>query len=249
MQHQLIMREKMAMLGNLAAGLAHEVNNPIGAVNSAADVATRCTAKIERAINESKTIEDVKENSGVKKTLQLLVQSNETITTAGKRISRIVNSLKNFALLDEAEYKKVDLHEGIESTLTLLEHELKDRIKVSKEFNDIPEVYCYASQINQVILNILKNASQAIDGDGLIRIKTFVKDKNIVVEISDTGRGIPPEKLEKVFELGFSARGSRVKMGSGLWTAHNIMHQHDGELLVKSKLGEGTIVSVILPIK
>jgi signal transduction histidine kinase len=249
MQHHLIMREKMAMLGNLVAGLAHEVNNPIGAVNSAADVAARGIRKIDRVLNESATIEDIKKNPEMKKTLQLLVQSNETIASAGKRVSKIINSLKNFALLDEAEYKKVNLHEGIESTLTLLEYELTDRIKVLKEFGDIPEVYCYASQLNQVILNILKNASEAIDGDGIIRIKTFVKDENIVVEISDTGKGIPQEKLEKIFDIGFSTGGNRVKMGSGLWTAHNILHQHEGELLVRSKVGTGTSVSMILPIK
>jgi signal transduction histidine kinase len=249
MQHQLIMREKMAMLGNLVAGLAHEVNNPIGAVNSAADVSTRCIEKIDRVLNNSETIRDIKQNPDLKKSLQLLVQSNETIASAGKRVSKIVNSLKNFALLDEAEYKRVNLHEGIESTLTLLEYELKDRIKVLKEFGDIPEVYCYASQLNQVMLNILKNSSQAIDGEGIIRIKSFVKDKNIVVQISDTGRGIPQDKLEKIFDIGFSARGNRVKMGSGLWTAHNIMHQHGGELLVESDVGKGTSVSVVLPIK
>lgn len=248
MQHQLVMREKMAMLGNLAAGIAHEMNNPIGAVNSAADVSTRCIRKIDEVLANSASLEEIKDNSVLKRTFNLLVENNRLIVDAGQRVSKIVGSLKNFALLDEAEYKKMDLHDGIENTLTLLEHELKDRIKVVKEYGNIPPVHCYASQINQVLMNLLKNAVEAIDNDGDIRIQTRADDKNVFVRIADSGRGIPPDKLAKIFDIGFSSSGSRVKMGSGLAGAHNIMHRHNGDLKVESEVGKGTTVTVVLPV-
>jgi signal transduction histidine kinase len=249
MQHQLITKEKMAMLGNLVAGIAHEVNNPIGVVNSAADVSSRCIVKIDDALTNSQSIEEVKSNSALHKTFRLLVDNNRLIVDASSRVSKLVSSLKNFALLDEAEYKKIDLLEGIDNTLTLLEHEFKDRIEVIKEYGDIPPVHCYASQINQVLMNLLKNASQAIEEKGTIHIKTTADEKNIFIYISDDGKGIPKDKLKTIFDIGFSASGSRVKMGSGLWTAHSIMHQHHGELKIESEVGKGTTVAVMLPLK
>lgn len=249
MQHQLITKEKMAMLGNLVAGIAHEVNNPMGVVNSAADVSSRCIVKIDNALTNSQSIEEIRNNSGLQKTLRLLVDNNRLIVDASRRVSKLVSSLKNFALLDEAEYKKIDLHEGIDNTLTLLEHEFKDRIEVIKEYGDIPPVHCYASQINQMLMNLLKNASQAIEKKGIIRIKTAADDKNIFINITDNGKGIPKDKLDTIFDIGFSASGSRVKMGSGLWTAHNIMHQHNGEIKIESEVGKGVTVTLMLPLK
>ncbi len=249
MQHHLIMQEKMAMLGNLAAGIAHEVNNPIGAVNSAADVLTRCINKINHALSNSRTLEEINNDRDFQKALSLLTENNQLIATASQRVSKLVSSLKNFAVVDGAQYKKLNLHENIDNTLILLEHQFKDRITVIKEYGQIPMIHGYGSQLNQAIMNLLHNASQAIKESGYINIKTFADDKNVYARITDNGGGIPSDKLEKIFDIGFSVSENRVKMGSGLSAAHNILHRHKGELKVESEVGKGTTVTMMLPIQ
>lgn len=248
-QEQLLMKEKMAALGDLVAGVAHEINNPIGAVNSSTDVASRCVAKIEKIIKSAKSVKDIKSNADLKKSIKILKENLGVTLSAGARISAIVRSLRNFAALDESEYQKVNIHEGLDSVLTLMETELRGRVTVKKEYGDIPAIACYPGQLNQVFMNLLKNASHAIDGAGSIAIRTFQENNHIHVEISDTGRGIPPEKLDKIFDFGFSADQSRVKMTSGLSVAYNIVQKHQGRIEVISEPGKGSTFSVILPIK
>ncbi len=239
-QEQLLMKEKMASLGDLVAGVAHEINNPIGAVNASADVLNRCADKIELQANKNQQLE---------KTIKILRESIGVILTAGNRVAAIVKSLKNFARLDESEYKKTNIHEGIESSLILMENEFQNRISVVKDFHDIPEITCYPGQLNQVFLNVLKNASNAIEGAGRIGIKTARDNGHVRVEISDTGIGIPDNKLDKIFDFSFSTGGSRIKMSSGLSTAYNIVQKHHGEIKVDSEIGKGTTFSIVLPIK
>ncbi len=248
-QEQLLMKEKMAALGDLVAGVAHEINNPIGAVNSSIDVSDRCIDTIESVIEKSESLKEMKNNLELKKSLKILKENTKVNLIAGERIATIVKSLKNFARLDEAEYKKVDIHEGIDSSLTLLGYEFLNRIFVSKEYGKIPEFACYPSQLNQVFINILKNASQAIDNSGTISIKTFKKNNHIYVQISDTGKGIPRNKVDKIFNFGFTAGGERIKLTSGLSTTYNIVQKHGGEIKVESVPGKGTTFSVILPIR
>ncbi len=238
-QEQLLLKEKMASLGDLVAGVAHEINNPIGAVNASADVVSRCVDKIELEANKSQ---------GLQKTTKILKESIGVILTAGNRIAAIVKSLRNFARLDESEYQKTDIHEGIESSLILMENEFQNRISVVKDYHDIPEIGCYPGQLNQVFLNLLKNAANAIDGSGRIGIKTAKENGHVRVEISDTGKGIPRKKLDKIFDFGFSTGDSRVKMSSGLSTAYNIIQKHHGEIKVDSEVGKGTTFSIVLPI-
>ncbi len=239
-QEQLLMKEKMASLGDLVAGVAHEINNPIGAVNASADVVRRCAAKIES---------EARKNQQLQKTTKILKESVGVILTAGNRIAAIVKSLKNFARLDESEYQKTDIHEGIESSLILMENEFQNRISVVRDYHDIPEIVCYPGQLNQVFLSLLKNATNAIEGSGRISIKTTTENGHVRVEISDTGKGIPRRKLGKIFDFGFSTGDSRVKMSSGLSTAYNIVQKHHGEIKVDSEVGKGTTFSIVLPIK
>ena len=239
-QEQLLMKEKMASLGDLVAGIAHEINNPVGAVNASADVLNRCADKIELEANKNQQLE---------KTTKILKESIVVILTAGNRIAAIVKSLKNFARLDESEYQKTDIHQGIESSLILMENEFQNRISVVKDYHDIPEIVCYPGQLNQVFLNLLKNATNAIEGSGRIGIKTAKENGHVRVEISDTGKGIPRKKLDKIFDFGFSTGDSRVKMSSGLSTAYNIVQKHHGEIKVDSEVGKGTTFSIVLPIK
>ena len=118
-----------------------------------------------------------------------------------------------------------------------------------KEFHEIPEMFCFPGQLNQVFMSLLQNATEAIEGPGTIRIKTFTKDDFVHIQISDNGRGIAPEKLRRIFDFTFSERGSRVKMGSGLVTAYSIVQRHSGDIAVESRLGEGSTFTVSLPIR
>jgi len=160
MQHQLILQEKMASLGNLVAGVAHEVNSPIGVVHSAADVNRRCIEKIKEILKSSQTLQELKSSEQLEKSLRILTDNNHITTTASERITDIVRSLKIFARLDEADYQIANLHDGLDTTLTLLDHEIKDRIIVTRDYGDIPNIGCYPNQLNQVFMNILMNAVQ-----------------------------------------------------------------------------------------
>lgn len=245
-QEQLLMKEKMASLGDLVAGLAHEINNPAGVINSSSDIKKRCLTRISKLLSERATEENKAE---LKRLLRMLEENIDVTATAGQRITKIVQSLRTFAHLDEAEYQKVNLHEGLESTITLLGGALKDRIRIGRDYDEIPEIYCFAGQLNQVFINLLRNAGEAIHGEGSIDIKTYCEEGYVYVKISDTGRGIPRSHLNKIFEFGFSKDGQRVKMTSGLSTAYNIMQRHDGEIDIRSEEGKGTTVTLKLPVK
>jgi len=246
-QEQLLMKEKMAALGDLVAGVAHEINNPIGTVNSSIDVSGRCLDKIEIVLEKSKTLDEIRNSSQLPKFLNILKDNIRVTLIAGDRIATIVKSLKTFARLDQAEYQKVNIHEGIDSSLTLMGKELIGRITVKKEYGKIPDILCYPSQLNQVFFILLKNASQAIDKSGNIGIKTYTENNHVHIQISDDGKGIPENKLGRIFEFGFSTGDSRVKMSAGLSTAFNIIQKHNGEIRVKSEVGKGTKFSIVLP--
>jgi signal transduction histidine kinase/ligand-binding sensor domain-containing protein len=246
---QLAQAEKMASLGNLAAGIAHEINNPVGAINSAANTSHRSIDKVIKALEEGKDLEEIKKDQYFKKALDVFISNNDVITMASERITGIIQSLRNFARLEEADFLDADIHEGLESTLTLLHHELKNRIEVIKEFGDIPKVYCYPNQLNQVFVNILANASHSIKDKGTIKIKTSKSDDKIVISISDDGKGIKEENLKKIFDPGFTTKGVGVGTGLGLSISYNIIKDHKGEIRVTSELGRGTEFTIILPIK
>jgi len=248
-QQQLIIREKLASLGNLVAGVAHEINNPIGAIHSSSDVVDRSLEKITSILEHCRTREDIDDNPQFKKSFVTIQRNNRIILEGSKRVAHIVKSLKTFARLDEATYQKANIHEGLESTLELLYHEYKNKAEVVKEFGDIPEIYCYPNELNQVFMNILSNAVDAIQEDGMIKISTFQEQGNIVVEISDNGNGIPAEKIDKIFDPGFTTKGVGVGTGLGLSISHNIIKKHQGRILVDSEVGKGTVFRVVLPQK
>ena len=162
---------------------------------------------------------------------------------------RIVRSLRNFARLDEAELKKVDLHEGIESTLTLVYHEYKNRIEIVRDFGALPEVECYPNQLNQVFLNILVNAIQAIKGTGTITIKTRASGEHVTLSFADSGDGIAPEHLNRIFDPGFTTKGVGVGTGLGLSIVYKIIQAHQGRVDVTSKVGTGTTFIITLPVR
>ena len=246
-QDQLILKEKMASLENLVAGVAHEVNNPIGAVHSAADVTRRCIEKLRGLVDTRPANEDSASSHQLRNTLQILEDNNRVTTTASERITKIVRSLKSFAHLDEADFQMADIHEGLESTLTLLDHEIRDRISVTRDYGDLPKIECYPDQLNQAFMNVLTNAVQATSAEGQITIRTGLENGTGKVQISDTGAGIPSGDLGKVFAPGFTTRGVGVGTGLGLSISYNIVQKHNGRIDVESEVGVGTAITIPLP--
>jgi signal transduction histidine kinase len=247
-QQQLVMREKMASLGNLVAGVAHEINNPVGAVKSAADTSARSIELVCRSLEESTDLEQLRGNKRFSTAIEILRNNNVLTVTASERIAEIVRSLRDFARLDEAEFQEADIHEGIDSTLTLLHHQLKNRIEVEKRYGDLPRIQCYPNQLNQVFMNLLSNAEQAIDGEGVITIETSRKGNDVVVRIGDTGKGIAADDLDKIFDPGFTTKGVGVGTGLGLSISYNIVSKHRGRIEAESEPGRGTTVTLTLPI-
>jgi len=235
--------EKMASLGNLVAGLAHEINSPIGAINSAADTNNLCLKRIENIVKNR----DITKNNDYQRALNILGDNIQITANAGERIAEIVKSLKNFARLDEAEFQQSDIHEGIDSTLTLLNRELKEKVTVIRDYGKIPKIFIYAGELNQVIMNILRNAIQAIENKGTIKIRTFIEKNSVCIQISDSGKGIPPENINRIFDPGFTTKGVGVGTGLALSICYQIIQKHMGEIRVESQLGKGTTFTIILP--
>lgn len=247
-QEQLVMKEKMASLGRLVAGVAHEINNPIGAVNSSVDVLHRCLRRIDAALERADTAAELRADRDFVQALGLMESNVQTTAEAGKRVATIVKSLRNFAQLDEADYQRVDIHEGLESSLTLLGSEVLAGIEIERDYANLPEIGCYPAQLNQVWLNLLRNAADAIAGSGKIRLSSSLDEKAARIIVSDTGRGIPADQLENIFDFRFTAGQARVKMGSGLSVAYNVIRRHKGEITITSQPGQGTSVTVTLPV-
>jgi signal transduction histidine kinase len=247
-QQQLIMQEKMASLGNLVAGVAHEINNPIGAISSAAQTSARSLEIITAALEREEGQQLLGSEPKLSRALQALCRNNEVAVMASERIGKIVRSLRTFARLDQAEFQRIDLHEGLDSTLTLLDHLLKNRIEVVRDYGEIPPLDCYPDQLNQVFMNILTNAAQAIEGPGRITLRTFRQADEVRVTITDTGVGIPPADRERIFDPGFTSKGVGVGTGLGLSISYNIIQRHQGRFEVDSEQGKGTTMTIILPL-
>jgi signal transduction histidine kinase len=248
-QQQLVMREKMASLGNLVAGVAHEINNPVGAVKSAADTSERSIEMVCRSLENSAELNELKENKRFQTAIQILKNNTAVTVTASERIAEIVRSLRDFARLDEAEFQEADIHDGLDSTLTLLHHRLKNCIEVNKQYGDLPRIQCYPNQLNQVFMNVLSNAEQAIAGEGQITIETAREGDNVVLHITDTGKGIAPDDLGNIFDPGFTTKGVGVGTGLGLSISYNIVQKHHGRISADSETGKGTTITITLPIE
>jgi len=243
---QLVQSEKMASLGLLVAGLAHEINTPLGAIHSNNDTISRSLDKITQALAAHDFL-----NSDEKKRVEQLVEILRGVCQntylATERLISIVGSLKNFTRVDEADFKKADLHEGIDSTLTIIQHQLKNRIQVEKQYGNIPPVECHPNRLNQVFMNLLINAAQAIPDRGTITIRTARKGDAATISISDTGAGIPPENLTKIFDPGFTTKGVGVGTGLGLSICYKIIEEHNGKIEVESD-NSGTTFTITLPV-
>lgn len=233
-QSKLIQSEKMASLGHLVAGVAHEINTPIGAIKNNNSILLKAIKKLDNG-NENFIINLMQDTLDV---------NNDAIS----RISEIIKSLKNFARLDESEYKQVNIHEGINSTLLIIKHELTDKIEIEMDLGNVPEIYCYPNLLNQVFMNLIVNAIQSIEKYGKIKIKTDFINNKLIIKITDTGKGIEPENLNKIFDPGFTTKGAGIGTGLGLSICYQIIEKHNGSINVYSKVGEGTTFVVELPV-
>lgn len=222
-QIQLINSEKMASLGQLVAGVAHEINTPVASIKSNNGIVAKLLGSIEDT--------DLKE---------MLTDINEIDKEAVSRISNIVTSLKKFVRLDEAELQEADINKELDLTLDLIRHETKNKVQIIKEYGEIPMVKCFPNMLNQVFMNILVNACQAIEQSGTITISTEYKNKSLIIKIKDTGKGIPSNQLDKIFTAGFTTKSSGIGTGLGLAICKKIIDKHKGEIIVNSELGVGS---------
>ncbi|MCC7536466.1 MAG: hypothetical protein IT379_09640 [Deltaproteobacteria bacterium] len=242
-QGQLIHSEKMAALGMLVAGIAHEINTPVGAIASTSDTLAAAQGKLRRSLEQQP---GALEAEGVGKTLAVMEQASGLLKMAAQRVTEIVTRLRSFARLDEAELKKADIHRGIEDTLAVVAHRLGN-VRVEKDYGDLPEIACYPGQLNQVVLNLLVNAQQAIGDRGTIVVKTRHENGRVIISVTDDGCGIAPDHLSRIFDPGFTTKGVKVGTGLGLSICDRIIKAHSGEITVTSELGRGTTFTVSIP--
>jgi signal transduction histidine kinase len=257
-QMQLIQREKMASVGQLVAGVAHELNNPIGFVYSNVttleDFARRLRGMLDvyRAVAlpepERAQVQAEWDTRKVDYALKYLDSMTLGIKEGAERARKIVRDLRVFARSQDDVWQTVDVHEELESSLTLLNHLLKDRVTVHRKFGDVPPVECIRSQIDQVFLNLLANAAQAIQGPGAITIETSSDDGMVVLRISDTGPGIPPDLIGRIFDPFFTTKPVGEGTGLGLSISYEIVKKHGGDIRAESEDGAGAAFTVRLPI-
>jgi PAS domain S-box-containing protein len=261
-QDQLVQSEKLASIGQLAAGVAHEINNPIGYVQSNVATLDRYVADIfallaayedaEAAIADASLrarVEAARKAADldfVKDDVRALVaQSRDGIT----RVAKIVSDLKGYSrsASDEA-WQVADIHVAIDSTLNIVHNEIKYKAEVRKDYGALPAIECRPAQLSQVFMNLLMNAAQAIRGQGTITIRTREAGARVVLEFADSGEGIEPAHLARIFEPFFTTKPVGKGTGLGLSVAYGIVRDHGGEIAVHSTRGEGTVFRVFLPV-
>jgi PAS domain S-box-containing protein len=262
-QSHLLQSEKMASIGQLAAGVAHEINNPIGYVYSNLGTLEKYVQDLIGMLANYEQAEGVIADAEVRSRLQtarqkldlafikedlraLMDESKDGIT----RVKNIVQNLKDFSHVDAAdEWQYADLHAGLNSTLNIVNNEIKYKADVVKEYGDLPQVECLPSQLNQVFMNLLVNASHAIEERGLITVRTGQAGEEVWVEVEDTGKGIAPENLQKIFDPFFTTKPIGKGTGLGLSLSYGIVQKHNGRIEVQSEAGKGTKFRVWLPLR
>ncbi len=256
-QVQLIHAEKMSSLGQLTAGIAHEINNPINFVVNSSNIINMNFEEMKeifQALMEvrDKSPDEVKDlvqridPEELDESLEIVAEMLQNLNYGADRVTEIVKGLRTFSRFDEAEIKIVDLHENLDSSLLILNNKYKDmELEIEKEFDEnLPQIECYPGQLNQVFVNIINNAIDAIGSTGepgKIKIATKALDEDkITISITDTGNGIAKENLEKIFDPFFTTKDVGKGTGLGLSISHSIIQQHSGDIKVNSEVGKGT---------
>jgi len=261
--HQLLQSEKMASIGQLAAGVAHELNNPIGFVHSNlgslagyvddllridaafTEVEANPGPSSAEALARVRALKDACDHDFLVSDLrQLIAESREGLD----RVRKIVQDLKDFSRVGDTGWQWAELHKGLDSTLNIVWNELKYKAEVVRQYGELPEIRCIPSQLNQVFMNLLVNAAQAIEERGHITIRSGHAEDRVWVEVEDDGKGIPPENLQRIFEPFFTTKPVGKGTGLGLSLSWGIVQRHQGTLDVRSECGRGTTFRVTLPI-
>ena len=262
-QSQLLQSEKMATVGQLAAGVAHEINTPIGFVRANVSALNRywrsllrlieAYGRLEKSVDPvdaelarvKATREEIELDYLVSDTAHLFEETQEGI----QRVQKIVVDLREFSQLDRSAFGTVDLRKGLDSTLNLMAHQIGDTIEIVREYADVPMIECQPFQINQVFLSLLTNAVQAVGGRGRILLRLASEENGVRIDVSDSGRGIPPEHLPRLFEPFFTTKPVGSGTGLGLSVAYGIVRAHGGSIDVHSKPGEGATFVIHLPLR
>lgn len=255
-QSQLIQAEKLASIGQLAAGVAHEINNPIGFVNSNLGTLRDYTRKLIGALDAYKQMENIEEGAkqliGERYDLAYITEDVPVLVQESMegidRVKKIVQDLKDFSHVDSGEWVSVNLNKSIDSTLNIVRNEIKYKADVVKEYAELPEIQVLGSQFNQVVLNLLVNAAHAIEKFGTITIRTRLDAENVFVEVADNGCGIPQENLKRIFDPFFTTKPIGTGTGLGLSLAFGIMKRMHGEVSVQSEVGQGTCFTLRIPV-
>ncbi|MDD5389197.1 MAG: ATP-binding protein [Gallionellaceae bacterium] len=259
--NQLLQSEKMASIGQLAAGVAHEINNPIGYVGSNLSTLRGYVDRLLNVLAAFEAIERELPEGAIRSRLAVVkadadlsyLKSDiaDLLTETGdgiSRVRRIVQDLKDFSHADPGEWVLADLHKGLESTLNVVSNEIKYKANVVREYGEMPALRCLPAQLNQVFMNLLVNAAHAIDTQGTITIRTGVWNDEAHVEIADTGKGIPAHQLTRIFDPFFTTKPVGVGTGLGLSISYGIIQKHSGRIEVESEPGKGTTFLICLPL-
>jgi len=259
-QRQLLQADRMASIGQLAAGVAHEINNPIGYVNSNLGSLEEFLHELFAVLGAYEKLEDVLPEAArldiqaIKARADLAYLREDSFALLGEcregidRVKKIVQDLRDFSRVDSSdEWRRADLHKGLDSTLNIVNNEIKYKAEVIKEYGQLPEIECLPTQLNQVFLNILMNAAQAMPDGGKITVRTGTQGDDVWVAISDTGRGIPADQLKRIFDPFFTTKAVGVGTGLGLSLSYGIVEKHRGRIEVQSEVGAGTTFRVVLP--
>lgn len=266
MQIQLIRSEKLAGIGHLAAGVAHEINNPMSYITSNLITLNDYVKTLKQTILNSQKLLKVLADKNIVEINSTVEDFNETYQKddisfilndidqllsesldGARRVKEIVHDLKSFARLDETEVKEVNLNDGIESALKIINNEMKFVSRLIKKFGDIPLLCCYPSLLNQAFLNLIMNAVYAVQEKGEITIETYFEDSNIIIKISDTGCGIPKDVIPKIFDPFFTTKPVGQGTGLGLSIVYSVVTKHNGKIHIESEIGRGSIFTISLP--
>jgi two-component system NtrC family sensor kinase len=251
----------MASIGQLVAGIAHEINNPVTFISAGVDSLRTNLDEVRQVLDiyhritpenseeKLKEIAVLKERIDYKQAIREINTLIDSIKNGTERTTQIVNGLRTFSRLDEDVLKFADIHEGLDSTLILLRNKYKNRIEIIKEYADLPPIECYPGQLNQVFMNILSNAIDAIEDKGNITITTSSANGFIRISIKDSGKGIPEPLRAKIFDPFFTIKEVGKGTGLGLSISHGIIEKHKGSIRVKSVIGKGSEFIISLPAK
>ncbi|MGF1508002.1 MAG: ATP-binding protein [Myxococcota bacterium] len=240
MQAKLVEAEKMALLGKLAAGTAHELHSPLGVLRTNTDLYATATDRLLALVREDGRAE-------AQSLAPVLESCRKTCEEAIQRIASIAQSFRRFTQLDQAERRIFDVREGLDAALALLEPTVPSSIRLQRSFEDVPRVDGWPREVNHAFMTVLQNATQAIDGAGVVRVESRAEAETVVVRVEDSGRGMTREQVDHLFDVAWSHGGGRTGMRLGLLAAFNTMQKHRGTIHVESALGQGTAVTFRFP--